>query len=78
MAMPRLRAAETPALAWRTTRTRASPRELGEPPAPPSVEPSSTTMTSMRRKVCASAERTAPSMNPALLYRGMTTENFMS
>src|SRR5438067_7351453 len=51
-------------------RTPEKPRAIA---AVPSVEPSSTTMTSKSRKVCASTERIARARNASALYAGMMT-----
>ncbi len=69
-AMPRLRAAHTPPLACRTSRTSPRPSPAQSAPtteAPPSVEPSSTTTISHGGSVCPRAERTARATSRSLL-----------
>ena len=58
-AMPALRAALSPPLAWVTSRTRWPSTNAATRDAVPSVEPSSTTMSSKSRAVCLSTDRIA-------------------
>jgi len=64
--MPRLRAAETPAFSWRISVIGNSPKAFTTP-EPPSVEPSSTTMTARGGTVWAATLSRQRRTNGALL-----------
>ena len=74
-AMPRFRAALTPAFRWVIKRMRESANRRTTSP-PPSVEPLSMTINSKSACVCANAESIALRTCRALLYNAMTTETF--
>ena len=71
--MPRLRAAEGPALRCVSTFTR--PSYLRSTSGVSSVEPSSATMISNAGSVCANTDSNAATSHAERLYDGMTTEN---